>query len=297
MAIVVFFPGMPELSADLLIQRKTADLVHILCLGDIVGRAGRHAVRDTLPEMRAVLGVDMVIANGENAAGGVGLTRETAGELFRAGVDVITSGNHIWKHRAFIPYLVKEPRIVRPANYPRKAPGAGVYIYTLPCGTPVAVVNLLGRTFMEAVDCPFQKADELFGELPDDVRVRVVDFHAETTSEKRAMAHFLDGRASAVLGTHTHVQTADARVSPEGTASLTDLGMCGVEEASVLGVAVRPVLGRFLTGMPHPFTPAKGRAGINGALAIVEKRRGKALFLGMVRDTVSETYPAAPQSA
>lgn len=292
MPIIVFSPGQPVLTAAALLRRKTANVLHILCLGDVVGRAGRHALRDHLPGIKEAWAVDMVIANGENAAGGVGLTRETAEELFRAGVDVITSGNHIWKHRAFLPHLGREPRILRPANYPGKAPGRGLYTHDLPCGTRVAVMNLLGRTFMEAVDCPFRKADELLAGLPDDVRVRVVDFHAETTSEKRAMAHFLNGRVSAVLGTHTHVQTADARVSPEGTASLTDLGMCGVEETSVLGVAVKPVLGRFLTGMPHPFTPAKGRAGINGALAAVEKNSGKALFLGMVRATVPEACVA-----
>ena len=271
-------------------MEKDPKNLHILCLGDVVGRAGRHHLRDHLAKMRNTLSLDMVIANGENAAGGLGLTKETAGELFSAGVDIITSGNHIWKHSAFIPYLQKEPRILRPANYAAGAAGQGFCIHTLKCGTKVAVINLLGRTFMEAVDCPFRKAEEIIASIPDEVSIRILDFHAEATSEKRAMAHFLDGKLSAVLGTHTHVQTADAMISELGTASLTDLGMCGVEQNSVLGVNKKAVIERFYTGLPISFTPAKDKASLNGALLVLKKVSGKTLFIALVRDNVPHVW-------
>lgn len=261
-----------------------SDVLRILCLGDVIGRPGRQILRECLPGLRTALGLDMVVANGENAAGGIGLTPETFRELTGAGVDVVTSGNHIWKHKEIYAMLDKEPFLLRPANYGDKAPGKGYCLFTLKDGFRVGVVNLLGRVFMEPSDCPFAAADralEFLGEEGADCCL--VDFHAEATSEKRAMLQYLDGRAAAVLGTHTHVQTADACVTPSGTAGLTDLGMCGVELDSVIGMAKEPVLKRFVTGLPQPFRPAKGAATLNGALMKIEKKSGKSLSIELLR--------------
>lgn len=259
-------------------------LARILCLGDVVGRPGRALLKERLPGLRASLALDMVIANGENAAGGIGLTPDTMAELLGAGVDVITSGNHIWKHRELYPWLDKEERLLRPANYGPQAPGRGWGLYRLPHGCAVGVINLIGRTYMEPLDCPFAAAQTALNELAAaGASFCLVDFHAEASSEKRAMVHYLDGRAAAVLGTHTHVQTADALISQAGTASLTDLGMCGVEADSVIGMGREAVLKRFLTGLPQPFSPARGRASFNGALLEIEKNSGKALSIRLVR--------------
>ncbi len=275
---------------------KQPDILRVLCLGDVVGRPGRQVLRERLGPLRRVLSLDMIVANGENAAGGIGLTVETLRELIAAGVDVVTSGNHIWKHREMYPHLDKRPEVLRPANYGEGVPGRGLCVHTLPGGEKAAVLNLLGRSFMEAVHCPFRAADaaleRLKAEHPD-LCLCIVDFHAEATSEKRAMSHYLNGRVSAVLGTHTHVQTADAFVSSEGTASLSDLGMCGVEEESVLGMGKEAVLQRFLTAMPHPFKPARGRATLNGAVIEVNKVSGKALSIALVRDNAAEILDAS----
>ncbi|MDL2267472.1 YmdB family metallophosphoesterase [Desulfovibrio sp. OttesenSCG-928-G15] len=256
------------------------DRVRILCLGDVVGRPGRKVLGDTLLPLRRSLGLDFVIANGENASGGIGLTASGMRELFAAGVDCITSGNHIWRHKEIFPFLHNEPRLLRPYNYGERAPGKGFTVLETAAGFRIAVLNLIGRVFMEPVDCPFAAADEalalLAGQSPDCI---IVDFHAEASSEKRAMAHHLDGRSGAVLGTHTHVQTADAFVSASGTASLTDLGMCGVEEASVIGMSTQKILKRFTTCLPQPFIPEKGNATLNGALIEVDKKTGKALCI------------------
>lgn len=279
----------------------SASVTRILCLGDVVGRPGREALRKRLPSLRSSLGLDMIIVNGENAAGGIGLTPATLGELLAAGADVVTSGNHIWKHKEIRPHLDSNPRLLRPANYGlasgSRIPGRGFGMYDIPGGGRLAVINLLGRTFMESVDCPFAAADHILERLQVLAATDgnhagggasglcvIVDFHAEASSEKRAMAHYLDGRVSAVLGTHTHVQTADAFVSPLGTASLTDLGMCGVERESVIGMAAPPVLKRFVTGLPQAFKPAKGEASLNGALLEMDKFSGKALSISLVRD-------------
>lgn len=263
---------------------KSTACIRVLCLGDVVGRPGRQTLEMHLPALRCRYAVDMVIANGENAAGGVGLTPETARELLNAGVDVITGGNHTWKHRELYPLLINDLRILRPANYPQGSPGKGLCVHKLPNGTRIAVINLIGRSFMEPLDCPFRAADVLLaGEELKDTPIRVIDFHAEASSEKRALAHYVDGKASAVLGTHTHVQTADAFVSENGTASLTDLGMCGVEEGSVLGVTPEPVISRFVKGLPAPFRPAKGPATINGALLDIDGDTGKTQTLWLLR--------------
>ena len=261
------------------------NLCRILCLGDVVGRAGRRLLAERLPELRAALAVDMVIANGENASGGIGLTPEGLRELLSAKVDVITTGNHIWKHKEIHPSLDKSKALLRPINYGLKAPGRGFCLHELPCGTKVGVLNLIGRSFMEPLNCPFQAADAALAALAEQgAAFCLVDFHAEASSEKRAMAHYLDGRAAAVLGSHTHVQTADARVSALGTASLTDLGMCGVEDDSVIGMAKEAVIKRFVSGLPQPFRPAKGQASFNGALVEIDKSSGKALSISLLRD-------------
>lgn len=247
----------------------------ILFLGDVMGRPGREAMKRDLPGLRKKHGLDLVIANAENASGGLGLTAKTATELFSLGADLLSSGNHIWKHKEIYQYLRREPRLIRPGNYPEGAPGSGLIVYENGRGPAVALMNLLGRTYLDSVDCPFRKADELLEQVPDQVRVRVVDFHAEATSEKKALAYYLEGRVSAVLGTHTHVQTNDARVLPGGTAAVTDVGMCGVQE-SVLGMDKDIIVARFLDRLPKRFNLAKGNPVLQGALLDVDEATGKA---------------------
>ena len=223
-----------------------------------------------VPNLRQEYSIDLVIANGENAAGGLGLTRETAEELFASGIDVITSGNHIWDHKEIIPSLDSELAILRPLNYPPGVPGRGY----LTKGK-VLVVNLLGRTFIGNFDCPFRAMDQLLEELVDKPPVIIADFHAEATSEKVAMGRYLDGRVSAVLGTHTHVGTIDARLLPEGTAYITDVGMTGPIE-SVIGDDADAVIRRFLTQLPHRLSVGKGSVVLNSVLVEVEESTGVA---------------------
>lgn len=226
--------------------------MRVLMVGDVVGRPGREAVTQLLPQLRQSLSIDRVILNGENAAAGRGLTEKTARELFSAGVDVITSGNHIFDVRDFVPSLNRDWPVLRPANYPTIAPGRGVYSIG-----PFTVINLMGRTFMPVqVDDPFRAADALLDALDASALV-FVDFHAEATSEKQAIGWYLDGRVAAVVGTHTHVPTADARILPGGTALVTDLGMVGVRD-SIIGDDVSSVLDRFLTAMPTRLPVADG---------------------------------------
>lgn len=262
--------------------------MNILALGDVVGKAGRLALKERLPELRRELHLDFVLVNGENMAGGVGMTPDTLDEAFAAGVDVVTSGNHVWKHRELYSRLDSDRRVVRPANYPDCSslpPGRGHTELTLPDGRRVAVLNLQGTTFMEALPCPFEAALEQVRRWDEEKapRVRLVDFHAEATSEKKALGWALDGRVSAVLGTHTHVQTADAQILPQGTAFLTDLGMCGVEP-SALGMDADAVLTRFLTHRPVSFKPAKGRACLTGALLEVDDESGLARSIRLLRE-------------
>lgn len=267
-------------------------IARVLCLGDVVGKPGRQALKDRLPGLRKKLGLSMVIANGENSAGGIGITAQTLDELIQSGVDMVTTGNHVWKHREFYPHLNKNLQVIRPENQAEGLPGRGMAVHTVSGFGPVAVLNLAGRSFMDPADCPFKAAERLLAALSPEVKIRIVDFHAEATSEKRAMAHFLDGRVSAVVGTHTHVQTADAMISPLGTASLTDLGMCGVEENSVIGMAKEAVLGRFITGLPHPFKPARGAAALNGAVIDIDSQSGKALAISLLRDNPAQILPS-----
>lgn len=245
--------------------------MRILMLGDVIGRPGRRAVHALLPGLRQEYGIELVIANGENAAGGLGLTRETAEELIKSGVDVITSGNHIWAQREIMNDLDSDLAILRPLNYPPGVPGHGYLIKG-----EALVVNLLGRTFIGNFDCPFRAMDQLLEELADNKPpVIIVDFHAEATSEKVAMGWHLDGRVSAVLGTHTHVGTVDARLLPKGTASITDVGMIGPID-SVIGDDTDTVLRRFLTQIPHRISVGKGSVLLNSVLVEIEEATGRA---------------------
>jgi metallophosphoesterase (TIGR00282 family) len=245
--------------------------VLILAIGDIVGKPGRKAVSQLLPDLRQQYRTDLVIANGENAAGGVGLTLSTAKELLDTGVDVLTSGNHIWVHKEIIPYLDGEMPILRPLNYPLGVPGKGHIVIGR-----VAVVNLIGRTFMGDFDCPFRAMDQLLTELKQSIII--VDFHAEATSEKGAMGRYLDGRVSAVLGTHTHVGTIDAQLLPQGTAYVTDIGMTGPLD-SVIGDDAEAVIQRFLTRMPYRLSVGKGKTAFNAILVKVDDDTGRALSI------------------
>ncbi len=220
--------------------------MRVLCIGDVIGRPGRRAVAGLVPGLRSELSLDIVVANGENAAAGRGLTYKTAKEIFDGGVDVITSGNHIWDDKEIIQHLDSDLPILRPANYPPGVPGRGICSFG-----GLTVLNLMGRTFMYEIDDPFRTADRLLEGVPQGSPV-IVDMHAEATSEKIAMGWYLDGRVSAVVGTHTHVPTADERMLPKGTAFVSDLGMCGPRD-SIIGVEPEPVIRKFLTGMPARF--------------------------------------------
>lgn len=248
--------------------------MRILLIGDIVGRAGRKAVKETLTTIRQELKLDMIVANGENAAGGNGITCEIAKDLFGFGVDVITSGNHIWDKKEIIPYIDREPRLLRPANYPSGTPGKGVGVYDIN-GIKVGIINLSGRVYLPSLDCPFRAADELINSICQQTNIILVDFHAEATSEKVALSWYLDGRVSAVVGTHTHIQTADERVLPGGTAYITDLGMTGPLH-SVIGVKVDLVLQKFITQMPVRFEVAEGPYQFNAVVVEVDDQTGKA---------------------
>ena len=232
----------------------------VLVIGDIVGKPGRRAIDKLLPGLREEFGFDLVIANAENAAGGLGLTPATAKELLDAGADVLTSGNHIWAQKEIFPYLDGEMPILRPLNYPPGVPGKGYLVRGR-----VMVVNLMGRTFLGNSDCPFRAMDQLLAEVKPRPPVIIVDFHAEATSEKMAMGRYLDGRVSAVLGTHTHVGTVDAKLLPQGTAYITDIGMTGPVD-SVIGNDVEAVIQRFMTGMPQRLPLGKGKTMLNGVM-------------------------------
>lgn len=226
-------------------------------LGDVVGRPGRTTVARLLPSLREQYSPDLVIANGENAAGGLGITKDAAGVLLKAGIDVITLGNHTWQKKEIIPFVDEETRILRPANFPPMVPGRGGFVYKTPSGLEIGVVNLIGRTFMAAVDDPFRVADEVIGQLRTITPIIFVDMHAEATSEKSAIGRYLDGKVTAVLGTHTHIQTADERILSNGTAYITDIGMVGPTE-SILGLRPELVISKFITQMPRKFEVAGG---------------------------------------
>lgn len=239
--------------------------MRILFVGDIVGSPGRRAVQELVPRLVDRYLVDLVVANGENAAGGIGITPQVAEELLNLGVDVLTSGNHIWKHKEIVPYLEESERLLRPANYPPGTPGRGWTVVETAAGRRVAVLNLEGRVFMSPLECPFRTADRLLAELPQNVVAVIVDFHAEATSEKQALGYYLDGRVSALIGTHTHVQTADERVFPGGTGYITDVGMTGPMNG-VIGMKKEIILERFLSQRPQPFKVAAAQVQLQGVL-------------------------------
>jgi metallophosphoesterase (TIGR00282 family) len=245
----------------------------VLFIGDIVGKVGRTALKALLPVVVTRYKIDFVIANGENAAAGFGITETVAVDIFNSGVHVITSGNHIWDKKEAIQYLAKENRIIRPINYPPGVPGYGSVLYTLN-GTKVAVINISGRVFMSNSDCPFRVGLAEIKRIRSETNCVIVDFHAEATSEKIAFGYFVDGKVSAVLGTHTHVQTADEKILPGGTAYITDVGMTG-PAVSVIGIEKEQIIERFLLQMPSKFETANG-AGIFSAVAIeVDEKTGK----------------------
>lgn len=259
--------------------------MRILYLGDIVGRAGRDAVISRLPDLRKELSLDFVVVNGENAAGGFGITAAICDELFAVGTDCIVTGNHVFDQRDIMSHFQAEPRLIRPANYPAGTPGRGVAVLDAPRGKRVAVIQVMGRVFMDPLDCPFAAADQLLGEyrLGNNVDAIVVDIHGEGTSEKMAMGHFCDGRASLVAGTHSHVPTADAMILDGGTGYITDVGMCG-DYNSVIGMEKDEPVRRFRNKTPgQRLTPASGPATVCGVLVETNDRTGLARHIGAVR--------------
>jgi hypothetical protein len=248
--------------------------MNILFIGDIFAAPGRRIVADHLQDIVESNRIDLTIANAENAAGGFGLTPAIAEELFALGLDVLTSGNHVWDKREIYDYLRRQPRLLRPANYP-DAPGQGSIVWRARNGVDCAVINLQGRTYMAPTDCPFRKADQILGALDPAIKVRFVDFHAEATSEKIALGWYLDGRVSAVIGTHTHVPTADTRILPGGAAYQTDCGMTGPYH-SVIGVQTDIVIQRFLTGLPVRMEAARQHAEMHAVIVEVDEITGKA---------------------
>ena len=259
--------------------------MRLMFLGDVVGKPGRRAVARVLPRLRDAERLDFVVANGENAAGGVGIDPGSARELFAAGVDVITTGNHVWAKREIVDYLGDSDVVLRPANFAPTTPGWGYTVRPGPRSQPIAVINLIGRVFMGTYDCPFRAADAVLATLSGRAQIVLVDMHAEATSEKVAMGWHLDGRVSAVVGSHTHVQTADNRILPGGTAYLTDAGMCGPLD-SVIGVKREQVLRRFLTQMPSRFEVAEGPVIVQGALIEVADETGMAVAIKRYQEVV-----------
>lgn len=260
--------------------------INILVIGDIVGEPGRQILKKKLPELIRTKEIAFCVGNAENAAGGAGITPDVAEELLASQIDVLTSGDHIWKHKEIVPYLDRYQRVLRPANYPAEAPGKGFGVYETNHGFAIGVINLLGRTFMPPTNCPFHTVDQILQSISDQTKIILVDLHAEATSEKVAMGWYLDGRVSLVFGTHTHIQTADERILPKGTAYITDIGMTGPYE-SVLGRKTERVLSAFTTGMPAHFDVAKKDVRISGLLVSLDTTTGRAFAIErvMIYDT------------
>jgi len=249
--------------------------LRILFIGDIVGAPGRKIVHDRLADILSQQSIDLCIANGENAASGFGITPRLAQELFALGIEVITGGNHIWDRKEIFDYFPHEPRLLRPANFPNGSPGSGLYVGSTKKGARYAVLNLQGRTFMVPIEDPFRTATHELERIPPDVKVVLVDMHAEATSEKQAMGWYLDGKVSAVIGTHTHVATADDRVLPGGTAYITDVGMTGPHD-SVIGMEKKGIVQRFLDAMPSRFAVAENDVQMNTVILEVDESTGRA---------------------
>lgn len=272
-------------------------MTRLLFIGDIVGKPGRELVKRGLAALVSAHGADLVIANGENAAAGFGITPDLAEDLFSYGVDVITGGNHSWDKKEIFGYIAEQPRLLRPINFPAGTPGRGRVIVEARNGAPVAVINAMGRVFMTAIDDPFRVIPAELKSIGSDARIVFVDFHAEATSEKVAMGWHLDGRVTAVVGTHTHVATADARVLPQGTAYITDVGMTGPHD-SVIGVERANIIQRFLTGLPQRFETATENPRLNAVLVTADEATGRAVSierLGLSAHDIEKlvTQPAA----
>jgi len=255
----------------------------ILFIGDIVGEPGRKAVKELVPKITKREKIDFIVANGENAAGGSGITPMLIDELLGYGVDVITTGDHVWKRKEILERISQDARILRPANYPREAPGFGSTVVASKSGVDVGVINIQGRVFMQAIECPFRVVKSELERIKNKARVIIVDVHAEATSEKIALGWFLDGTVSAVIGTHTHVQTADEKILPQGTAFLSDAGMTGPFD-SVIGRKKEQILTRFITQMPIKFEMAEGDIQLHGAIIDVDEKTGKANSIKRVQE-------------
>ena len=256
-------------------------MTRLLFIGDIVGRPGRELVRRGLAALVAHHHIDLVVANVETAAAGVGVTPEIADDFLSYGIHVMTGGNHTWDKKEIFPYFAEQPRLIRPANFPAGAPGRGVSVVTAGNGVPVAVINVMGRVFMTAIDDPFRVVLDEIAAVKTEARVVLVDFHAEATSEKIAMGWHLDGRVAAMVGTHTHVQTADERILPQGTAYITDVGMTGPHD-SVIGVEKSAILQRFLTALPQRFETATENPRLNAVIIDADEMTGRAKAIGRV---------------
>ena len=267
-------------------------MVKLLFIGDIVGRPGRELVRLGLAPLVAHHGVDLVIANAENAAAGFGITRDIGEQLLDLGVDVMTSGNHIWDKKEALDYIGIEPRLLRPANYPAGVPGNGSYLARTRTGVSIGVVNIMGRVFMLNIDDPFSVVLKEIEALKTRTRIVFVDMHAEATSEKLAMGWYLDGKVTALVGTHTHVQTADDRILPKGTAYLTDVGMTGPHD-SVIGVEIEPALGRFLNALPARFETATANPRLNAVLVEADDQTGRAVDIERLSYSADELVDLA----
>jgi hypothetical protein len=254
--------------------------LNVIFVGDIVGRQGRRAVERLLPGLKSEFDIDFTIANCENAAGGFGLTPKLADQLFASGIDVLTSGNHIWDRKDMVPVLDSMDRVLRPHNYPPGVPGRGLGVFKTADDTSICILNLQGRVFMRAIDCPFRIADDVLANIPK--MVTIVDMHAEATSEKVAMGWYLDGRVSAVVGTHTHVQTADERVLPGGTAYITDAGMTGPFD-SVIGIEKQAIINRFLTAIPSRFDQAEDDVRLSAVVVSIQSNTCKAVAVERVQ--------------
>ena len=257
--------------------------MRILFIGDIVGEPGRRALKELLPKITKREKIDFIIANGENAAGGSGITPQLVDELLGYGVDVITTGDHIWKRKEILERMSQDARILRPANYPREDPGFGSTVVQSKSGVDVGVINIQGRVFMQAIECPFKVVKSELERIKNKARIIVVDVHAEATSEKMALGWYLDGLVSAVIGTHTHVQTADEKILPQGTAFLTDAGMTGPFD-SVIGRKKEQILTRFITQMSVKFEMAEGDIQLHGAIIDIDEKTGKANSIKRVQE-------------
>lgn len=256
--------------------------IRILFIGDVIGRPGRRVLREFLSSIKEEYKPHLTIANGENAAGGFGITPDVAEELLRLGVDIITTGNHIWDKKEIVDFIKERRWLLRPANFPPGVPGWGDVVHTARAGVKIGIVNLQGRVFMNALDCPFRVGMEVVERLKGETPIIIIDFHGEATSEKNAIGWFFDGHVSGVLGTHTHVQTADERILPKGTAYITDVGMTGSID-SVIGIKVEQALSRFLTQMPQKFDMASKNLEFNGVVVKIDRDTGKATGIERIK--------------